>query len=89
MTYRWKINVVEYDVYGQRAIKKTPTTILAETKTEVTTKVRAAFEAKYDDFRKFWSHGWELLSMDEVDPGTLPDDYGRPEKASAGILTDA
>ena len=65
-TYRWTITVRRWNVYGDRIESQTPTTILAATRSEVTTKVRDAFEAKYDNFRKFWSHDWTLTSVDEV-----------------------
>ena len=63
--FRWEIEVLEYNTYGDRIVKRTPMSLLADTKTGVTEKVRAAFEAKYDDFRKFWSHGWALVSVSE------------------------
>ena len=63
--YEWKITVLGCDTYGKVAYR-TPATIFAPTKTEVTAKVRAAFGATYDDFRKFWSHDWTLISVREV-----------------------
>lgn len=68
--YRWEIEVLEYNTYGDRVVKRTPMSVLADTKTDVTNKVRAAFEARHDDFRKFWSHNWTLLSVSE--PETQP-----------------
>jgi len=65
VTYRWHIDVKKYNLYGDRVESTTPMTVLAETKAEVTTKVNAAFGATYDDFRKFWSHGWVLKSVEE------------------------
>jgi hypothetical protein len=64
--YRRTVMVKKYDIYGERIVASTPTTILAKDQAEVTAKVREAFNAKYDDFRKFWSHGWTLTSVDEV-----------------------
>lgn len=63
--FRWEIEVLEYNTYGDKIVKRTPMSLLADTKSAVTEKVRAAFEAKYDDFRGFWSHGWALLSVSE------------------------
>lgn len=65
--YRWHIIVVKYNVYGDKRVQETPVTIFAPTREDVTGKVREAFNATYDDFRKFWSHDWVLVSMDEVD----------------------
>ena len=65
--YAWDITVLQYNHYGDKVESKTPMTVHASTKTEVTTKVRAAFDATYDEFRKFWSHGWQLNSLTELD----------------------
>lgn len=65
---RWEIEVLEYNHYGDKVVKRTPMSVLAENKSGVTERVRAAFESKYDDFRKFWSHGWVLVSVSEPDP---------------------
>jgi len=62
---RWDIEVIEYNTYGDKVVKRIPMSVLGNTKTDVTTKVRQAFEAKYDGFRKFWSHGWSLNSVTE------------------------
>lgn len=88
MTFRWNIIVLEYDHYGNRVVKETPMSILADTKTQVTEKVRAAFEAKLDTFRHFWSHGWRLISVAE-EATSVADDARLPEKAPQGILSDA
>lgn len=64
--YRWTIKVREKNTYGDRVTSLTPTTVLAKNRAEVTDKVREAFGAKYDDFRRFWSHDWILDSVDEV-----------------------
>lgn len=65
--YRWNITVVWLNTYGDKIEERTPATILAADRDEVTRKVRAMFNATYDDFRKFWSHGWKLESVEEVD----------------------
>lgn len=65
--FRWEIEVLEYDTYGDRIVRRTHMSVLADTKTGVTEKVRAAFGAQYDGFRKFWSHGWSLISVAEPD----------------------
>jgi len=65
-TYRWAISVRRWDHYGQRVVSRTPAAIDAKDKDEVTVKVRAMFNATYDDFRKFWSHDWTLQSVEEV-----------------------
>lgn len=70
-TYEWHITVRRKDDYGGLAASY-PATIIAATRSEVTAKMRAAFEAKYDDFRKFWSHDWVLTEVREV--ATLDDD---------------
>lgn len=64
--YRWHIIVRERNTYGDRTEKETPATILAPTRGDVTAKVRVAFGATFDDFRKFWSHDWLLESVEEV-----------------------
>ena len=64
--YEWHITVRRLNTYGDQVVSSSPTVILAATRSEVTTKVRAAYEATYDDFRKFWSHDWTLTEMREV-----------------------
>lgn len=66
--YEWTIEVQRLDHYGQRIEGRTPATVLAANRVEVTTKVRAMFNATYDDFRNFWSHTWALVSVREVQP---------------------
>ena len=73
MTYRWHIDVKRYNTYGDRVESVTPMTVLADTKAEVTTKVQAAFNSTYDDFREFWSHGWALKSVEEEPPAPVLD----------------
>lgn len=70
--YEWDIEVRRLNTYGDRIETRTPTKMLASTKAEVTTKVRAMFNAQYDDFRKFWSHTWALNSVQEVQRVTRP-----------------
>jgi hypothetical protein len=70
--YRWHISVQRWNVYGDKVISTTSASILASTRTEVTDKVRFAYGATYDDFRKFWSYDWILKSMEEVQTATLP-----------------
>lgn len=65
-TYEWHITVRKRDQYGTSIASTTPAIVLAATRSEVTEKVRAAFEATYDDFRKFWSHDWTLQEVREV-----------------------
>ena len=64
--YEWDIEVRRRNHYGDRIESRIPAKVLASTKAEVTTKVRAMFNATYDDFRKFWSHTWALNSVKEV-----------------------
>ena len=64
--YEWHITVLRRNYYGDRIEARTPMVVLAANRNEVTEKVRAAFGATYDDFRKFWSHGWELAEVREV-----------------------
>ena len=64
--YEWHIEVQRFNHYGDRVEQRTPTVIVAANRDEVTSKVRAAFGATYDDFRKFWSHGWSLREVREV-----------------------
>lgn len=74
--YEWDIEVRRLDHYGKQIVARTPTKVLAATKSEVTAKVRAMFEAEYDDFRKFWSHTWALNSVHEVQhPAAISDDF--------------
>lgn len=69
--FEWDIIVIGYDTYGN-ARTKTPAKFLASDKIELTNKVREAFNAKYDDFRGFWSHDWTLNSVREVTMFTAP-----------------
>ena len=69
--YEWSIQVVHWNEYGDRVLSHTPATIIAATRAQVTEKVRAAWDARYDDFRKFWSHGWEIVSVRELSPNPL------------------
>jgi len=72
--YRWQIVVRRLNHYGDKIVVEIPMTLLAANKAEVTTKVREAFEATYDDFRKFWSHTWHLVRVDEEPtPKETPD----------------
>ena len=66
--FEWHIDVKRLNTYGDRVEESTPATIVAATRAEVTTKVRVAFGAQYDDFRKFWSHTWSLREVREVPP---------------------
>lgn len=66
--YRWTIQVRRWNTYGQRVESSTPMTVIAATRSEVTEKVRASFEATYDTFREFWSHDWTLERVDEDTP---------------------
>lgn len=71
--YRWEIGVRQLDHYGEKFISETPMSVTAATKSEVTEKVRVAFGATYDSFRKFWSHTWVLKSVaEELTPTTNP-----------------
>jgi hypothetical protein len=64
--YRWNVTVRRFDLYGTRVEQRTPVAVIASDKDEVTTKVRAMFNATYDSFRKFWSHDWVLRDVEEV-----------------------
>lgn len=70
MTFRFEIEVLKYNTYGDKVAVRTPMSVLAEDKNEVTEKVRAAFNATYDSFRNFWSHSWVLNSVNE-EPAAL------------------
>lgn len=63
--YEWHIEVQKFNHYGDRIVARTPMVVIASTHPEVTTKVRAAFGATYDDFRKFWSHTWSVREVRE------------------------
>lgn len=76
--YEWDIEVRRLNTYGDRVESRTPAKIRAATKAEVTTKVRAMFDATYDNFRKFWSHTWALNSVTEVAPASMTTDEGDP-----------
>jgi hypothetical protein len=64
--YEWHITVLRRNHYGDRVVDRTPMVVLAADRAEVTAKVRAAFGATYDGFRKFWSHDWTLTEVREV-----------------------
>lgn len=67
--YEWTIVVRRWNTYGDKIEGVTPAVIIAPDREQVTVKVRAAFNAKYDDFRKFWSHDWALKEVREVRDG--------------------
>lgn len=75
--YEWDIEVRRLNTYGDRVESRTPTKVLAATKGEVTTKIRAMFDATYDDFRNFWSHTWALNGVREVMPSENPTPPGQ------------
>jgi hypothetical protein len=78
-TYSWDITVRRWNTYGNQVTSRTPTTVIAATKSEVTEKVRAMFEVQYDSFRKFWSHDWVLNSVTETTtPIPSPDQLPAP-----------
>lgn len=64
--YEWQVVVRQWNAYGDRVVLKTPTTIQAASWPQVTDKVRDAFGATFDEFRKVWSHDWTLVDMREV-----------------------
>lgn len=64
--YEWHIEVQRRNHYGDRVEARTPMVVIAPTRELVTDKVRTAFGATYDDFRKFWSHGWSLREVHEI-----------------------
>ncbi len=67
--YRFEIVVRQWNTYRTRVLERIPTSILATDTADVTEKVRAIFNAKYDDFRHFWSHDWELTSIHQTIEG--------------------
>ena len=85
--YEWHIDVQRMNHYGDRVESRTPAVILAATRGEVTEKVRAAFGATYDSFRRFWSHRWVLREVREVPARPLsvrcPECHPLAEEASA------
>lgn len=64
--YRWHVQVKTLDHYGQRYTSTTPCEFIAADRADVTQQMRVAFNATYDDFRKFWSHTWFLDRMEAV-----------------------
>jgi hypothetical protein len=74
--YEWHITVKWRNHYGDRIEKTTPAVVLAADRVEVTDKVRAAFNATFDDFRKFWSHTWDLREVREVAAAGTPTEAG-------------
>lgn len=63
--FRFDVKVLEYDTYGTRIIEVTQASIVAKDKAELTEKVRAVFNAKYDSFREFWSHSYSINGVSE------------------------
>jgi len=63
--YKWHIDVRRKDAHGG-IVSVIPAVIHATDRAEVTTKVLAAFNATYDDFRQFWSHDWLLREVREI-----------------------
>lgn len=64
--YEFTCTVRRRDTYGREYVTSTPASVFAKTIDEATTKLRDAFGAKYDDFRKFWSHSVLIESVKEV-----------------------
>ena len=65
--YLWKVTVRKWDgQYKESVVSKTPATFYGRDRDSVTDKVRAAFNAEFDSFRKKWSHDWVLLEVEEV-----------------------
>lgn len=73
MTYRWEVEVRRWNTYGDKIAHRYRASILADTKAELFDKMRAAFNATYDDFHKFWSHDLYIESMSEEPPTPAPD----------------
>lgn len=61
----FEIIVHRYNEYGDRVVEQTPASVVANDLEDVQAKVRAIFAASYDDFRKFWSHTYTLVSVTE------------------------
>ncbi len=64
--YEFTCIVRRRDTYNREYVSKVPASVFAETIDEATDKLRDAFGAKYDDFRKFWSHSVLIESVKEV-----------------------
>ena len=67
----FEIEVKRWNEYGDRLVSRTPAKIVASDLEEVTEKVRAIFAASYDDFRKFWSHTYDVIAVTEA-PALVP-----------------
>lgn len=80
--FKFEIEVLKYNLYGDHVESRTPASILANDRAEVTEKVRAVFNATYDDFRKFWSHNWRLFGVTEV--ADAPSTPEQPEGETRG-----
>ena len=70
--YRWDVTVRNWDYYGDKVVSKRSASIIAANRSEVAEKVRTMFEAKYDEFRKFWSHDAVIHSVCEE---AVPDPF--------------
>ena len=76
--YRWDVTVRNWDLYGDKVVLVRSASIIAANRSEVNEKVRTMFEAKYDDFRKFWSHDAVINSVcEESLPSPQP--VGNPD----------
>lgn len=64
--YRWFVQVRQWDHYGHRVVAKTPAVFIGTDRVDVTQRMREAYNATYDDFRRFWSHDWVLDRMEAV-----------------------
>lgn len=64
--FEFTCTVRRRDMYGDRYVSTTPSTVLAKNIGEATEKAREAFGATYDDFRKFWSHDVLIDSVKEI-----------------------
>ncbi|WP_223693811.1 hypothetical protein [Leifsonia poae] len=90
--FRFELTVQKLNVYGDRVDSTSAASILADNLSEAVTKGRVAHSATYDDFRKFWSHSFSLVSVTEADPMPATPDHligGRQEDPDTEIANPA
>lgn len=64
--YEFTCVVRKRSEYNDRNVAAYEATVIAHDVSEAVDKLRTAFCASYDDFRKFWSHSVHLASVKEI-----------------------
>jgi hypothetical protein len=66
--YKFTGVIVAFNHYGDRILYKYPAVIYAENANVAREKGRESVGGRYDSFRKFWSHRFDIEKIEEVPP---------------------